>query len=152
MPPSHCSLSSGSLVHYLSLCPAPSYRSSGHSGTHDPVCGKRWGRSGNTKELAAINFSQATFTIIQRDSPLIALTLSLQRACLSRRSPFSVNTKEPSCFIFIKGARRVLVRVCVSVCVRMNLNCWIFYSPLLFSFLCSCLFSSALLSQFSAEK
>lgn len=78
---SHHSPSSGSLVHYLSLflslsLPCPSYRSSGHSGTHDPMCGKRWERSRSTKGLAAINFAQATFTIIQRDSRLIALTLS----------------------------------------------------------------------------
>lgn len=92
----------------LSL-PYPSYRSSGHSVTHDPVCGKRWGRSGSTKELAAINFGQATLPIIQRDSRLIALTLSLQRACLSQRSPFLVNTKEPSYFTFIRGAERVCV-------------------------------------------
>ena len=75
LPLAHWSITSLSL-------PCPSHRSSGHSGTHDPVCGKRWERSGSTKGLAAINFAQATFTIIQRDSRLIALTLSPRRACL----------------------------------------------------------------------
>lgn len=116
----------------LSL-PCPSYRSSGHSGTHDPVCGKRWERSGSTKGLTAINFAQATFTIIQRDSRLIALTLSPRRVCLSQRSPFSVNTKELSRLAFIRGAESVLE----------GMWAWtvgfLFFSALFFSFLFSSL-------------
>ena len=71
-----------------------------------PCVGGGGKRSGSTKELAAINFAQATFTIMRRDSRLIALTPSPRRACPSPRSPFSVNTKEPSHFAFIRGAER----------------------------------------------
>lgn len=106
--------------------PCPSYSSPGHSGTNDPVCGKRWERSGSTKGLAAINFAQATFTIIQRDSRLIALTLSPRQARLSQRSPFPVNTKELSRFAFIRAAERK--------CWRGSLNSWVLI--LLHTFLC----------------
>lgn len=134
LPAAHWSISSRTAPPFISLLWTLSH-------PYDPVRGKRWRRSGSTKELAAINFGQATLAIIQRDIRLIALTLSPQRACLSQRSPFSVNTKEPSYFTFIRGAEET------SVCV-----CEQFPSPLLLSFLCSYLFFFALLSQFSTEK
>lgn len=80
----------------VSLCPALHIALLDTQAPVTPVYGKRLERSGSTKGLAAINFAQATFTIIQRDSRLIALTLSPRRACPSQHSPFSVNTKEPS--------------------------------------------------------
>lgn len=117
----------------LSL-PCPLYRFSEHSDTHDPMCGKRWRRSGSTKELTAINFGQVTFTIIQRDSRLIALTLSLQWACLSQRSPFLVNTKEPSYFAFIREAERLLEEVWVWT-VEFLFFAALFFPLLIFIFL-----------------
>lgn len=71
------------------VLPCPSHSSSGLSGSHDPM----WEEMGaSTKRLPAIHFAQATFTIIQRDSCLIALTLL--QACLSQHSPSSMNTKK----------------------------------------------------------
>ncbi len=128
LPLAHWSITS------LSLCPAPHIAPLDTQAPMTPVCGKRLERSGSTKGLAAINFAQATFTIIQRDSRLIALTLSPRRACLSQHSPFSVNTKEPSDFAFIRGAER-----------KCSLS-------LLFSFLCSVLFFLPLLSQSSIKE
>lgn len=122
LPLAHWSITSLSLSFSL---PCPSYHSSGHSGTHDPVCGKRWESSGSTKGLAAINFAQATFTIIQRDSHLIALTLSPRQTCLPLHSPFSVNTKESSHFAFIRWVERKCWRESASL-----KSCIIFLSAL----------------------
>lgn len=72
-------------------------------------CGRRWERSRSTKELTAINFAQATFTIIQRDSRLIAVTLSPRRALRpSRRPPLVLceYQQADSHFVFVWGAER----------------------------------------------
>lgn len=126
MPPSHHFPASGSLV---SLCPALHLAP---LDTHDPMCGKRWERSGSKKGMVAINFAQATFTIIQRDSRLIALTLSPRQACLSillSRWIARSHLTSPSL-----AEQKEIWREHVS------LNSQIFYSSLLFSFLRSFLF------------
>ena len=89
--------SSGSFVHYFSLFPARI----APLNTRDPVCGERQKRSGRTKGLAAINFTQATFAIVQRDRRLIALTLSQRRAC-----PSQPPALEPSHIAFIRPGER----------------------------------------------
>lgn len=105
-PPSHRPPPSGSPVHYLAL--ALPFTSLLWTLVTRP-CGRRWERSRSTKELTAINFAQATFTIIQRDSRLIAVTLSPRRALRpSRRPPLVLceYQQADSRFVCVRGAER----------------------------------------------